>query len=156
MLAPAVAVVAAFECVEALKILTGQLQAVNRNLISVDVWSGRVVDLNVAGAATQGDCPCCRKRRFDYLEGNAVPTTANLCGQEAVQINRVGDSRIDLPAIAAKLGPVADGAVVHNRFLLRACLDNHELVLFADGRAIVKGTADAGRARTLYARYIGA
>ncbi len=55
MLAPAVAVVAAFECVEAFKVLTGQLDAVNRNLISVDVWSGRVVDVNVTGAAVQGD-----------------------------------------------------------------------------------------------------
>jgi molybdopterin/thiamine biosynthesis adenylyltransferase len=155
VLAPAVAVVAAFECVEAFKILTGQLDAVNRNLISVDVWSGRVVDVNVAGAAVQGDCPCCQKRQFDYLEGDAVATTTNLCGQEAVQINRAGGGRIDFAAIAARLQPVAAGPVVHNRFLLRAGVEDHELTLFADGRAIIKGTTDPDRARTLYARYVG-
>lgn len=155
VLAPAVAVVAAFECVEALKILTGQLESVNRNLISVDVWSGRVVDLNVAGAAAQGDCPCCRQRRFDYLEGQAVGTTTNLCGQDAVQVNRRGGGRIDFAAMAAKLQPVAAGPVVHNRFLLRARVDDQELTLFADGRAIIKGTTDPDRARTLYARYVG-
>ena len=30
-----------------------------------------------------------------------------------------------------------------------------ELVVFADGRAIVKGVADAARARSVYARLIG-
>ncbi len=31
-----------------------------------------------------------------------------------------------------------------------------ELILFGDGRAIVKGKADAARARSLYARFVGA
>jgi TATA-box binding protein (TBP) (component of TFIID and TFIIIB) len=30
-----------------------------------------------------------------------------------------------------------------------------ELVVFADGRAIVRGTADAARARAVLARYVG-
>jgi hypothetical protein len=31
----------------------------------------------------------------------------------------------------------------------------HELTLFADGRAIIKGTKQPAEARTLYARFIG-
>jgi adenylyltransferase/sulfurtransferase len=31
----------------------------------------------------------------------------------------------------------------------------YELTLFHDGRAIVKGTSDAGMARSIYAKYIG-
>jgi adenylyltransferase/sulfurtransferase len=38
---------------------------------------------------------------------------------------------------------------------LRAGVEDHELTLFADGRAIIKGTTDPDRARTLYARYVG-
>jgi adenylyltransferase/sulfurtransferase len=47
-----------------------------------------------------------------------------------------------------------------NEYLLRADLrDNgkhYQLTLFADGRAIVKGTDDAGVARSIYAKYVGA
>ena len=32
---------------------------------------------------------------------------------------------------------------------------DYEMTVFADGRAIIKGTADPGVARSVYARYIG-
>ena len=155
VLAPAVAVVAAIECIEAFKILTGRLDELNDRLVSIDLWAGRVVDLNVAGADRRSQCPCCQQRRFDYLEGRSATSTTNLCGLEAVQINRPGGSRIDLSAVAAKLEPVAAEPVIRNRFLLRARLEGHELTLFSDGRAIIKGTSDADRARAIYARYVG-
>jgi len=155
VLAPAAAVVAALQCVEAFKILTGQWDDVNHSLASIDVWSGRLVQLNVDSAAREDDCPCCKQRRFDYLEGRAAGSTSHLCGRDAVQVRRTGGAGVDLPAMAAKLRTVVNGEVVCNRFLLRAPLEGHELTLFADGRAIVKGTRDPERARTIYARYIG-
>jgi adenylyltransferase/sulfurtransferase len=49
--------------------------------------------------------------------------------------------------------------VVVNEFMLRAKVsDNgqvYELTLFADGRAIVKGTDETSVARGIYARYVG-
>ena len=44
---------------------------------------------------------------------------------------------------------------MHNRFLLKAHVDDYELTLFADGRAIIKGTDDRDLAQSLYARYFG-
>ncbi|MFQ5490938.1 MAG: ThiF family adenylyltransferase [Phycisphaerae bacterium] len=155
VLGPAVAVVAAFQCTEAIKLLTGQLDALNRRLVSIDLWSGRVVNLNVDPAGGDGACPCCGLRQFEYLEGRAGSTVTQLCGRDAVQINRTGGRSMDFAAIAVKLGPVADGPVTHNRFLLRAPVDGCQLTLFADGRAIIKGTTDADRARSIYARYVG-
>ena len=43
-----------------------------------------------------------------------------------------------------------------NEFALRFVAAPYDLTIFADGRAIIKGTEDAGVARSLYARYIGA
>ena len=43
-----------------------------------------------------------------------------------------------------------------NDFLLRFRIPPYELTVFADGRAIVKGTQDPAVARSLYARYISA
>jgi adenylyltransferase/sulfurtransferase len=45
--------------------------------------------------------------------------------------------------------------VSYNRFLLRFQAEGHEFTVFPDGRAIIKGTDDVDRARTLYAKYIG-
>ena len=47
------------------------------------------------------------------------------------------------------------GEVSYNRFLLKFDADGHEFTVFPDGRAIIKGTSDVDKARTLYAKYIG-
>jgi len=40
--------------------------------------------------------------------------------------------------------------------ILRFTVDNHEMVVFSDGRAILRNTTDESLARGLYAKYIGA
>jgi len=45
--------------------------------------------------------------------------------------------------------------VRHNDFLLRFQIAPYELTIFADGRAVIKGTKDPAVARSLYARYVG-
>jgi adenylyltransferase/sulfurtransferase len=40
--------------------------------------------------------------------------------------------------------------------LLRFRAPPHTITVFPDGRALIQGTTDVGRARSLYARYIGA
>jgi adenylyltransferase/sulfurtransferase len=51
------------------------------------------------------------------------------------------------------------GPVRVNEFMLRAEILDHdrlyELTLFANGRAIVKGTGEAAVARGIYAKYVG-
>jgi molybdopterin-synthase adenylyltransferase len=59
-----------------------------------------------------------------------------------------------LSELAGRLGTLA--AVRVNEFALRVTLDSHELMIFPDGRAIIRGTTDIGIARSLYARYVGA
>jgi adenylyltransferase/sulfurtransferase len=55
--------------------------------------------------------------------------------------------------LADRLNPVA--AVRVSEFALRAVVDPYELTVFPDGRAIIRGTTDAGVARSVYARYVG-
>jgi adenylyltransferase/sulfurtransferase len=49
--------------------------------------------------------------------------------------------------------------VTANKFLLKFAVTDggepYDFTVFPDGRAIIKGTDDADRARTLYAKYIG-
>ena len=47
------------------------------------------------------------------------------------------------------------GEVRRNDYLVRFGREGTELVVFPDGRALVKGVADVAQARSLYARYVG-
>jgi adenylyltransferase/sulfurtransferase len=54
-----------------------------------------------------------------------------------------------------KLRMAEFGSVHGNEFLLKCSLDRYELTIFADGRAVIRGTQDPAVARSLYAKYVG-
>ncbi len=163
VLGSAVAVIAAHQVSQAIKLLVGDLDALDRSLLSVDVWENRQRSFDVSGARV--DCPCCVNGRFEYLEGAAGSAVTSLCGRNAVQITPPGGAReggrLDLAVAAARLAPHGDfsfnGYLVHGRFAReRVAADGPvELTLFPDGRAIIKGTNEPETARSIYARYVG-
>ena len=153
VLGPVVGIVAGLQAAEALKILSGNLDAVTRKLTSIDVWAGRIVQMNVNDAAE--DCACCRRGVYEYLDGDAGQQAAVLCGRDAVQINQARRRKLDLAALARKIRHAARGSVTVNDFMLQARLDGLEVTIFPTGRAIIKGTKDISRARSLHAKYIG-
>jgi molybdopterin/thiamine biosynthesis adenylyltransferase len=147
----AVGVIAAVEAAEATKILAGRAEVLHRRLVSTDVWSGRFQSIRVARLP---NCRACVRREFIYLEGEAQPHIT-LCGRDSVQIHERGRS-LDLDALGRRIVKASAGNVHHNEFLLRFRVSTYEMTVFADGRAIVKGTKDPAVARSLYARYVGA
>ena len=153
-----ITVIAGFQVTEALKILTRNFDKVSRKLLQVDVWTNDLCQFDVSGTRENGDCPCCKGRHFDYLEGTAGSATALLCGRDAIQLRpRQEAAAVDFPALAARLEPHA--AVTANEFLLRARLTDgnrpFEITLFPNGRAIIKGTQEPEVARGIYSKYIG-
>jgi molybdopterin/thiamine biosynthesis adenylyltransferase len=147
----AVGAIASVEAAEATKILAGKPEALHGRLVSTDVWSGRFQSIRVA---RQPDCRACVRREFIYLEGEAQPHIT-MCGRDSVQIHERGRS-LDLDELGRRIAKASAGAVHHNEFLLRFRIATYEITVFADGRAIVKGTKDPAIARSLYARYVGA
>ncbi len=156
VLGPAVNVVAGLQAMEAMKILSGRLDAVTRQLMSIDVWTSRITNLNVQSSYDNGNCPCCKRQSYEYLSGRAGTSATTLCGRNAVQINQPPGARVDFAAVAEKLATVATGDVKRNAFMVRCTIGEHDITVFADGRAIIKGTPDPDTARSLYAKYIGA
>jgi molybdopterin/thiamine biosynthesis adenylyltransferase len=143
------ALIASIQASEALKILTGQLEAVSRRLTTVDVWSGVIRQIDQP--PRDPDCMACGQRRFVHLEG-AGRAPISLCGRNAVQIHERARP-LDLEELKRKLAPL--GQVRANEFALRFFIPPYEMTVFPDGRAIIKGTTDAGVARSLYSRYVG-
>jgi len=153
VLGPAVAVIASFEAVEAIKLLSGAVDALNTELFVVDIWDWTFRRLKVQGLLGKVDCPCCGRREFEWLDGALGSHTTTLCGRNAVQVAARRAQPLDFPEMAARL--VSLGDVRHNAFMLRFAADGHEFTVFPDGRAIIKGTNDIAKARTLYAQFVG-
>lgn len=153
VLGPIVNIIASFQATEAFKILTGHKEQVNRELIYIDVWDNILRRIKIAPLLGKVDCPCCQRKHFEWLEGEQGTHTTSLCGRNAVQVAHRTPSRLNFEEMARHLE--TQGEVSYNRFLLKFNADGHEFTVFPDGRAIIKGTSDVDKARTLYAKYIG-
>ncbi|MBI2677302.1 MAG: ThiF family adenylyltransferase [Candidatus Koribacter versatilis] len=145
----AVNLVASIEATEALKFLVGARDKLRRTLLSFDVWTNEHSEISLG--RPRADCQTCGARDFVHLAGDARPQIT-LCGRDSVQIHE-RSRPVDFAAMKVRLAP--HGEVRHNDFVLKFLRAPYELTLFADGRAIIKGTTDTAVARSLYARFIG-
>ena len=59
---PIVNIIASFQATEAIKLLTGRLDKVNRDLLFFDVWENVQRRIRIAPLLGTVDCPCCRRR----------------------------------------------------------------------------------------------
>lgn len=149
VVAPIVHVIAGIQAAEALKVLAGRTESLLPGLVTVDLWAGSFDVVDLRGQAPS--CPACTAGRFEDVASPGA--SAVLCGRDAVQLRPAPGTRVDLEALAGRLR--AAGRVVANDYLVRFQANGADLVVFADGRAIVKGVSDAAQARSVYARYVG-
>ena len=141
-------IVAGWESTEAIKVLLGEME--QPRLMMIDVWEQTLSALEVEKAE---GCVCCGKREFEFLNEEKGEIITSLCGRNAIQITPATPGQISLQALASQLAHV--GEVEQNEYILVFHTQGKEISVFADGRAIIKGTNDVKVARSLYARYIG-
>ena len=152
VLGPVVGVIASFSAGEAIKLLTG-MGARNRGLVYFDMLANT---WDVVAVEKRPDCPACGRGQYDFLHAEGGVWATALCGSNAVQVVPRTPTRVDLNALAERIRPLAEVADVRvSPYLLRFRVNDHEISVFDDGRAIIKGTGDVQRAQALYARYIG-
>ena len=155
ILGPTVNVIASLEAVDAIKLLSGQVEQIKPVLTVVDVWEGSFRQMSLADLREKGGCKACHQGERIWLNGEQGSRTTRLCGRNAVQVSPADKGKIAFEELAVKLQN--SGSVDVNPYLLRLNLKNpdYEISLFRDGRAIIKGTDDPAVAKTIYARYIG-
>jgi len=149
---PAVSAVAALQSAAALRWLSADAaarRAIQPTLVQLDVWS---FDFLTLRAARQSDCPCCVRREFPFLEQDSSRDSVVLCGRNTVQVRGVG--RVDVARVRRAVAQHAS-SLVEAGPLLRFDVEGLRVTLFPDGRALIEGTDDSGRARAVYDRYIG-
>jgi len=149
VIGPAPFIIGSLQTAEAMKILVGA-ENINRDIITIDVWEGTFHHFKIK---PNENCPACQGE-YEFLEGKFGARTTSLCGQNAVQVLNPKVEELSFKELAARLKVV--GKVTYNEFMLHFAIDSQEMVIFPDGRAIVKNTTDESLARGLYAKYIGA
>lgn len=154
VIGPIIHVVASYQAAEALKLLTGRTEHVNKSMLHFDLWHNFQGSVDVSGGKSE-DCPCCGRRRFEYLSAELEgETIQSLCGRNSVQIVPLRPRKLNLDEWEAALAKL--GRTVRNPFLLKFH-PNPELtlVLFPDGRAMIQGTSDITAAKSIYSRFVG-
>lgn len=153
IISPVVQMVVAYQTGEALKLLTGNENALRNKLVSFDVWNNQHVSMKVEKLKYANCLSCGRTPTYPFLEYENQMKTAVLCGRDTVQIRPKSVGNWDLKTIAANLSKM--GKVVQNQFLVQFTIDGNRMVIFQDGRVLVHGTNDTVYAKSLYHRYFG-
>jgi adenylyltransferase/sulfurtransferase len=148
IISPAPFIIGSLQTVEAIKLLIGSKE-INKDLIVVDVWTGKFDRFEFMPLK---DCPACQGQ-YDYLKGKYEVIATSICGQDAVQVLNPKIEKLSFDELEKRLKPL--GKVSHNKFMLRFKIDKYEIVIFPDGRAIIKNTTKESIARALYSKYIG-
>jgi adenylyltransferase/sulfurtransferase len=151
VLATTTTLVASLQVTEALKLIIGADEATN-DYRSIDVWTGEIESIPVERNPA---CKVCAEGIYEHLGwGTAMRSTA-LCGRDEIQVVPGVRIRVDLDAIAKRLGAL--GTVTGNAYLLDFANDEVSFKLFSDGRALIKttDTLDEKAALSLYAQYVG-
>jgi molybdopterin-synthase adenylyltransferase len=148
---PVVGAIASISATEAIKLIVGQGE-LNQGIIHLDLWYNSFEQFRTNGPRT--GCPACQQRNFEFLNQEVAGQAISLCGRDALQIRQPGGGRLPLAELAERLSQVGE-ITAQNDYLLRFKVEPYEITLFADSRAIIKGTQDESVARGLYAKYVG-
>jgi adenylyltransferase/sulfurtransferase len=151
ILGPVVTVVAGIAAAEGIKLLLGAGEC-NQGIIHVDLWDNTFDTFDSGSPRT--DCPTCAGGDFEFLERASGAQAVSLCGRDAVQIRISEAQHFSLTDVVERLREVSQ-VIASNDYLVRFRVDGYEFTLFADARAIIKGTDDKTVARSLYSKYIG-
>ena len=142
-------VIAGLQAAEALKLLAGRAESLLPGVVTIDLWQGTFEVMDLRGRAPW--CPACTEGRYDYLGTSAR--------RDAVRPRRgadpAGARRPSRPAGARGAARALRRRCAPTSTCVRFTAPEAELVVFEDGRAIVKGVAEPARARSLYAKYVG-
>ena len=66
-----VSIIGSYQAAETIKILLGNWSAVNASMAQFDLWEGSFEQLDVRSSYDTGDCPCCKKRQFEFIKSQA-------------------------------------------------------------------------------------
>ena len=143
------ATMASIQTAEALKILIGA-DSVRHELLTIDLWSNHFSKVTLP---KDENCPVCVHKKYEYLGRPAGAYTTSICATDSIQIVPPRPVNVNFDALAEKLKKAGD--VKNNGFSLIFSDGKYEIIVFQDGRAMIKNAIDENNAKSIYTEYIG-
>ncbi|UTR14431.1 ThiF family adenylyltransferase [Salipaludibacillus sp. LMS25] len=151
VLSPTVDMVASLQALNCLKLLTGNADTIPEKLVTFDLWKNEQISMGMP--KPNPTCPTCQLKEYPALGNGEWGQMTTLCGRDTVQIHYTLSH--DLTYWEKTLKGISKSTNM-TPFLLKVVLHEGErFVLFPDGRTLVQGTEDIGRAKALYTKYLG-
>jgi len=155
-LSPAIGIAASCQTMDALKFISGNQDKISPSLLTFDLWNSESNRLAFGNPVE--NCSCCNKKQFAFLDAN-LTDPISLCGKLAVQLPSMNE--FDLIAVAKKLRE--HGSFECSETMIRGTFrEEHgennapiSMLCFHNGRTIIHGTNDVGRAKAIFERYVG-
>ncbi|MBT9176267.1 MAG: Molybdopterin-synthase adenylyltransferase [Firmicutes bacterium] len=149
VLASATTIVAALQVAEVMKLIIAP-NAMHGCVLEFDVWKG---SFHTIPLERDDRCPACKGGQRLFLADDGLSQTSFVCGRNSVLV-RSGPSEVNLGALAGLLA--AKGLEVkQTKYSLRVEVKEREIIVFADGRALINGTNDAHEALRVYQAVLG-
>lgn len=152
ILASAAHVTASLQFTQLIAFITGGGKAVSAELTRFDLWKNEFKKIPVKEISDLR-CSGCHEGVFPYLSVQSGAQALKLCGRNAVQIQSEAGHGLDWNGLEKRWQ--GETQVQVGTDFARITIPDYELMLFRNGRVIVKGTEDLAKAKSLYSRWIG-
>jgi molybdopterin/thiamine biosynthesis adenylyltransferase len=147
VIGPAPFIIGSFQAAEAMKLLLDR-KAVNQDMLVIDLWEN---SFNRYKVSFRKGCPACRGD-YEFLQPEMGIRSTVLCSQNAVQVQDPALAEVSLSELDRRLSRA--GKTERDSNTLRFEVEGHELVIFPDGRGILRNSLDESLARKLYLKYV--
>jgi hypothetical protein len=128
--------------------------SVRTSFVSFDLWRNQYTSMKMSKAKDPGCLSCGEHPDYPYLDAENMTKTTVLCGRDTVQIRPPKQQMLNLQETAEKMKDLGY-QVKGNPYLVSVEMDDHRMVIFQDGRALIHGTKDLAHARSIYQRFFG-
>ena len=147
---PATSIVASLQTTETIKILLGSPD-IRKELLMMDFWESTFTKIEIFKGE---DCPVCVRKQYNRLNSLVGTYTTSICGTNSIQVTPTTQQKsVDFATLAENLQKI--GTAKYNAYTLTFSDSKYEIVLFQDGRAMIKNAIDENNAKTIYNEYIG-
>lgn len=154
IISPAAQMVIAHQTTEALKMLVEDWDALRLSFVNFDLWRNEYTSLKMGRVKDPTCLSCGDDRTYPYLQSENMTKSVVLCGRDTVQIRSPHEGELNLHDLAKQLEQVGY-EVSGNPFLISIEMEDNRVVIFSDGRALIHGTKDLAKARSIYQRLLG-
>lgn len=149
IISPAVGQVVVHQMAEAMKILTGKMEALRGTYLYFDLWKNEQLSMKVSNAKRSDCVTCGQTPTYPFLQFENQTKCSVLCGRDTVQIRSVQTMMISQDDLEKRLEDL-DYTVTRYVHLITGEKNGEKVVVFPDGRMLLHGTKDMEKGKAVY------